>query len=85
MIIINVKYMSATNTLGSRLKATMKGSDSLLSATVPFNYESFDSGVKEAAFKVLDAYTDIINENWAINVIGEDHKGETIVTAHVIQ
>ena len=87
MIIINVKYMSATNTKGSRFKATMRGRNGKLSATVPYNYELGDGGIREAAHKVLAKWCAEIDhggdETWTLNLIGEDQNYETIVTAHV--
>ena len=87
MIIINVKYMSATNTRGSYLKATMRGHDGNLSASVPFNYASHDEGTKDAARKVLAKWCANVeygdNETWVIKIVGDDYRHETIVTAHV--
>ena len=87
MIIINVKYMSATNTRGSYLKATMRGHDGNLSASVPYDYSSREGGVEKAARKVLAKWCANVeygnNETWVIKIVGDDHRHETIVTAHV--
>ena len=55
MILINVKFLAPTNTLGSRYKATIAdGSGWSRSATVPSSYTSDEGDIYKAAQALCD-------------------------------
>jgi hypothetical protein len=79
MVIIKTKYLSATNTRGSRIKAEANG----FTVTIPYDYALSD---EKLHFKAVQALVDKHNLDWDISNMGfgSDNNGYYFTFKHSV-